>query len=113
MESENRDRFFTPILVVSAFTIAALVTVMAAHQIKEHRRKKRGSGLPEIGAEQYGGKTSLVYQDLCRHQMSSRDPTSATEPHSKHSSSSSWFVKDFLIYKTQISSRKYNVKIEL
>ncbi|VDN03930.1 unnamed protein product [Thelazia callipaeda] len=88
VESENRDRFFIPVLVVSAFTIVLLLSVMAAHQIWEHRKKSHK--VPEISFKNYGGTGLLAYEDLCRHRMSSQEPAGKISSQSHHSSTSSW-----------------------
>uniref|UniRef100_A0A915BJU8 Uncharacterized protein n=2 Tax=Parascaris univalens TaxID=6257 RepID=A0A915BJU8_PARUN len=87
VESEGRDGLFMPILVICAFTITALFTVLAVHQVKQRQRSRREAAIPEL-AEQVEGKPSTLYQDLCRHRMSTQEPSSGTN--SKHSSTSSW-----------------------
>uniref|UniRef100_F1KWW2 Receptor-type tyrosine-protein phosphatase-like protein n=1 Tax=Ascaris suum TaxID=6253 RepID=F1KWW2_ASCSU len=87
VESEGRDGLFMPILVICAFTITALFTVLAVHHVKQRQRNRRAAAIPEL-AEQIEGKPSTLYQDLCRHRMSTQEPSSGTN--SKHSSTSSW-----------------------
>ncbi|KHN79045.1 Receptor-type tyrosine-protein phosphatase N2, partial [Toxocara canis] len=87
VESNGRDGLFMPILLICAFTITALFTVLAVHQVKQRQRNNRAAAIPEL-AEQIEGKPSALYQDLCRHRMSTQEPSSGTN--SKHSSTSSW-----------------------
>uniref|UniRef100_A0A0M3K473 IA2 (inferred by orthology to a C. elegans protein) n=1 Tax=Anisakis simplex TaxID=6269 RepID=A0A0M3K473_ANISI len=87
VESEGRDGLFMPILVICAFTITALFTVLAVHQIKQRQRNRRCTAITDV-AEQIEGKPSALYQDLCRHRMSTQEQSSGTN--SKHSSTSSW-----------------------
>lgn len=61
VESEGRDGLFMPILVICAFTITALFTVLAVHQVKQRQRNRRAAAIPEL-AEQIEGKPSTLYQ---------------------------------------------------
>ncbi|EJD76628.1 CBR-IDA-1 protein [Loa loa] len=90
VESETRDRFFTPILAVSAFTLVLLVAIMAIHQIREYRRKRRKSNNRELESQEYGEKALLAYQDLCRYQMALHEPAIIADVHTNHSSTASW-----------------------
>uniref|UniRef100_A0A0R3RGV3 Protein-tyrosine-phosphatase n=1 Tax=Elaeophora elaphi TaxID=1147741 RepID=A0A0R3RGV3_9BILA len=90
VESETRDRFFTPILAVSTLTLILLVAVMAIHQIRERRKKIHKSAISEFDSQSYGEKALLAYQDLCRYQMSSHEPVGITDAHNNHSNTSSW-----------------------
>ncbi|VIO92566.1 Uncharacterized protein BM_BM1721 [Brugia malayi] len=90
VESETRDHFFIPILAVSAFTLILLVTVMAVHQIREHRKKIRKSNISEFECDKYNDKTLLAYQDLCRYQMTSHESTGITDIHTNRSGTTTW-----------------------
>uniref|UniRef100_A0A1I8EEY4 Protein-tyrosine phosphatase containing protein n=1 Tax=Wuchereria bancrofti TaxID=6293 RepID=A0A1I8EEY4_WUCBA len=90
VESETRDHFFIPILAVSALTLILLVTVMAVHHIREHRKKIRKSDISEFECEKYNDKALLAYQDLCRYQMTSNESTGITGTHTNHSGTTTW-----------------------
>nr|CDJ88416.1 Protein-tyrosine phosphatase domain containing protein [Haemonchus contortus] len=84
VESSDRDWMFMPVLFICAFTITALISVMAVHLMK-HRRfytTNITNGLHDIE-----GKNSLTYQELCRQRMN-QDTGSGRG--SKSSSTSSW-----------------------
>ncbi|KAK6745777.1 hypothetical protein RB195_012098 [Necator americanus] len=84
IESSERDWMFMPVLFICAFTITALVTVMAVHLVK-HRRYY-GSNITHA-ADDIEGKSSLAYQELCRQRIA-QEPGSGRG--SKSSSTSSW-----------------------
>ncbi|KAK0421229.1 hypothetical protein QR680_015124 [Steinernema hermaphroditum] len=92
-KSEN-DHLFMPILMICAFTITALISVMAVHMFRTRRRNFKFE-LPEI-ADHLEGKAQMAYEELCRQRMSGvhEGPTSVqvapTGTKSKTSSLSSW-----------------------
>ncbi|KAL6725933.1 hypothetical protein Aduo_007953 [Ancylostoma duodenale] len=84
VESTDRDWMFMPVLFICAFTITALVTVLAVHLVK-HRRYY-GSNITHA-VDDIEGKSSLAYQELCRQRIA-QEPGSGRG--SKSSSTSSW-----------------------
>lgn len=48
--------------------------------------------MSEFDSQKYDDKTLLAYQDLCRYQMGSREPTGIADDRTNHSSIMSWFV---------------------
>ncbi|CAG9532356.1 unnamed protein product [Cercopithifilaria johnstoni] len=91
VESEARDLFFTPILIVSTLTLVALVAVMTIHQIREHRKKRYKSIIPNLDSQKYCNNALLAYQDLCRYQMSSHEPANIADSRTNnHSNTTSW-----------------------
>ncbi|KHJ80826.1 hypothetical protein OESDEN_19494, partial [Oesophagostomum dentatum] len=86
VESTDRDWMFMPVLFICAFTITALVAVLAVHLAK-HRRYYYNSNITHIAPEDIEGKSSLAYQELCRQRIA-QEPGSGRG--SKSSSTSSW-----------------------
>ncbi|KAK6058261.1 hypothetical protein COOONC_04170 [Cooperia oncophora] len=84
VESSDRDWMFMPVLFICAFTITALVSVLAVHMVK-HRRFY-ASNLMSGGLD-VEGKSNMTYQDLCRQRMTQ---DSGSGRGSKSSSTSSW-----------------------
>ncbi|TKR67343.1 hypothetical protein L596_023511 [Steinernema carpocapsae] len=94
VQKSDHDHLFTPILMICAFTITALISVMAVHMFRSRRRNFKFN-LPEI-ADHLEGKAQLAYEELCRQRMSTshEGPTSVQVApagvKSKTSSTSSW-----------------------
>ncbi|EYB86806.1 hypothetical protein Y032_0273g999 [Ancylostoma ceylanicum] len=84
VESSDRDWMFMPVLFICAFTITALVTVLAVHLVKN--RRYYGSNITHA-VDDVEGKSSLAYQELCRQRIA-QEPGSGRG--SKSSSTSSW-----------------------
>ncbi|VDD96918.1 unnamed protein product [Enterobius vermicularis] len=101
--SESRDRLFVPILVICATTGTALLGLLAAHQIRQRRRKSFGSRDITDLAEEIERKPSTVYQDLCRHRMTTREASNSGS-NSKNSSTSSWCEEPVLHTNLDIST---------
>uniref|UniRef100_A0A158R462 Protein-tyrosine-phosphatase n=1 Tax=Syphacia muris TaxID=451379 RepID=A0A158R462_9BILA len=89
--SEGRDKLFIPILVICATTGTALLGFLVVHQLRRRRLKSFNSNSINDLAEEIERKPSTVYQDLCRHRMTTRDASNSGS-NSKNSSTSSWFT---------------------
>ncbi|WKY02389.1 hypothetical protein Q1695_015997 [Nippostrongylus brasiliensis] len=87
VESSDRDWMFMPVLFICAFTITALVSVLAIHLTK-NRRHYANNIMHAGGDGDIEGKSSLAYQELCRQRMTQGDTGSGRG--SKSSSTSSW-----------------------
>ncbi|VDK55444.1 unnamed protein product, partial [Cylicostephanus goldi] len=74
-----------PVLFVCAFTITALLSVLAVHLVKQ-RRHYYNNNIQNI--DDIEGKSSLAYQELCRQRIAQDPPGSGRA--SKSSSTSSW-----------------------
>ncbi|CAJ0597157.1 unnamed protein product [Cylicocyclus nassatus] len=85
VESSARDWMFMPVLFVCAFTITALLSVLAVHLVKQ-RRHYYNNNIQNI--DDIEGKSSLAYQELCRQRIAQDPPGSGRA--SKSSSTSSW-----------------------
>ncbi|VDM82498.1 unnamed protein product [Strongylus vulgaris] len=85
VESSDRDWMFMPVLFICAFTITALVSVLAVHLMK-NRRYYNNNITHNI--DDIEGKSSLAYQELCRQRIAQEPPGSGRG--SKSSSTSSW-----------------------
>lgn len=87
VESTDRDWIFMPVLFICAFTITALLSVLAVHFVRQRRHYKNNLAAMTENIE---GKGSLAYQELCRQRVSSDPGVQAAGRASKSSSTSSW-----------------------
>jgi len=87
VESTDRDWIFMPVLFICAFTITALLSVLAVHFVRQRRHYKNNLQHMSEGLAEKG---SLAYQELCRQRISSDPGVQAAGRASKSSSTSSW-----------------------
>jgi len=90
VESVERDWLLLPLLFVCAFTVSALLAVLAVQAIRSRQRFNHASTANIDLLSSIDGKPSMAYQELCRQRMGNQQEARNNANNSKTSSTSSW-----------------------